>query len=95
MKVRDGVISLEVCGEFLLVATRTAAPFCPMRFSQLNASGRKIWEALAQGESPEQLTLRLQAEYPNAAAAIAADVRAFCAGMVEKGFLCKDGEDDG
>lgn len=95
MKIRNGVISVIVCDEFLVIATREARPFCTLRYTQLNFSGRLIWEGLERGDSLEVIVSNLQKRYPTVAERIAQDVPAFCNSMLEKGFLCEDEYNDG
>ena len=95
MKIRNGVISTVVCDEFLVIATREARPFCSSRYTQLNSSGRLVWESVERGEPIEEIISALQKRFPTVADKIAKDVRTFCASMMEKGFLCEDTNNDG
>ena len=55
--IRKGIISRDICGECLLVATGEAAAVCP-EMQQLNATGAFFWHLLEEGCSEEEMIAR-------------------------------------
>lgn len=52
--IRVGVISKEVCGEWILLATGEAQKVCPLA-RQLNSTGAFFWKMLEQGLDDETM----------------------------------------
>lgn len=52
--IRPGIVSREVCDEFVLVATGEAKEFCP-KIRQLNATGAFFWRLIEQGCDDETM----------------------------------------
>ena len=61
-KARSGVLLTEVCGEYILVAARSARHFCPF-VTVLNESSAFIWKYLVDGASLADLESAVSEEY--------------------------------
>ncbi len=61
-KTRNGVLLTEVCGEYLLVATKSARQFCPF-VTVLNESAAFVWHRLEPGATLPELEAAVAEEY--------------------------------
>lgn len=88
MRVKDGFVVREVAGQAVVIATGEASrDFHGM--VKLNATGKVIWEALAEGLAEDAVADKLVAAYDVAPEKAAEDVAAFVAQMREAGFLAE------
>lgn len=61
-KARPGVLLTQICGEYLLVATKAARTECPF-VTILNESSAFIWRMLEKGTDLEALEAAVAEEY--------------------------------
>ena len=61
-RARQDVVLTKVCGEYMLVATRSAQGKCPM-VQHINASAALLWMSLEEGASIEDLKTVLSENY--------------------------------
>lgn len=61
-QTRPGVLLTQICGEYLLVASKSAREFCPY-YSFLNESAAFVWRALENGADPAQLEAAVAEEF--------------------------------
>ena len=90
MKIKDGFIIRKVAGKYVVVATGEASKsFHGM--VKLNESAKDIWEGLAKGKTPDEITDELikvnGAETDDDRKKISDDVETMIDRMREAGFI--------
>ncbi len=85
MKIKDGYLLREVAGTPVVVPLSSDTTFRNML--KLNATGKFLWEHLAEATTREALVSVLLDEYEVEEARAAADVDAFLATLRELGVL--------
>ncbi len=90
MKIKQGFIIRKVAGKYVVVATGEASKnFHGM--VKLNETAKNIWEGLAAGKTPEEITDNLaklnDAKTPEDHERIAKDVQSMIKEMQDAGFL--------
>ncbi len=53
-KLRPGVVLTEVCGEYLLIATKEAKAFCPF-VTQINEQAAAFWRILEKANTAPKI----------------------------------------
>lgn len=86
MKIKDGFVLRNVCGEYIVVAVgRQTLDFKGL--IKLNESGAFLWEQLKNDCTEEALLAALLAEYAVEESVAKADVAAFLASLKEAELL--------
>ena len=85
-KRRPGVVLVEVCEEFLLVATGDARDHCPY-ITQINASAADYWRFLEQEQSLQSLVQKAKEHYERKDGGIIFASLQFVSKMQESGYL--------
>ncbi|MCD7822996.1 MAG: PqqD family protein [Oscillospiraceae bacterium] len=90
MKIKDGFIIRKVAGKYVVVATGEASKsFHGM--VKLNGTAKTIWEGLAAGKTPDEITGELMkingAETEEDRLKISNDVQSMVKEMQDAGFL--------
>ncbi|MCD8107406.1 MAG: PqqD family protein [Oscillospiraceae bacterium] len=90
MKIKQGFIIRKVAGKYVVVATGEASKnFHGM--VKLNETAKNIWEGLAAGKTPEEITDDLaklnDAQTPEDHERIAKDVQSMIKEIQDAGFL--------
>ncbi len=62
MKVRSGVVLVEICDHYLLVADREARKSCAY-FREISESGAFIWKGLKEGRNMDEIVTSFIEEY--------------------------------
>lgn len=84
--VRKGVVSREICGEHLLIATLDAQKYCPYS-TVINGDAAFVWECVAGGATDEEVVAAVAGEYEQPEAAVRDAVMALLGRLVSQGFL--------
>ena len=86
MKIKDGFVMRDVLGKTMVVPTEEAGQ--DMRgFIRLNATGKVIWNAIAEGKSIEETAKTLTETYEVSPETALSDVRTFVEKMKEAGVF--------
>lgn len=85
MKIREGIVLQEVCGQWVAVATGSAAQAFP-DIAKLNKTGAFVWRLLEQGAEPDDIAAQLAAAYGIGLDRARADVKALCDELVSVGI---------
>ena len=85
-RTRPGVVLTAVCGEHLLVATRSARGKVPY-IRMINEAAAYLWPMLAQQDSPDEILRRICADYDIPAEQARTALQAFVDSMVQAGYL--------
>lgn len=92
LKIREGIICENVCGEHILVAARPAAPFCKRRAILLSEEAFFLWNLLENGVDEETLIEKFCEHYEVSETQVSDDVQAFCEKMTAAGYLVQTEE---
>ena len=85
MKIKKGFVIQEVAGQWVAVATGSAAK----DFSgivKLNATAAHVWKGLEQGQTREQIIAGMVETYDVSEQTAAEDVDALCQQLVQAGI---------
>ena len=85
-QIRKGIISRDICGECLLVATGEAAALCP-EMKQLNSTGAFFWHLIEEGCTEEELISRAIDHFDIDEARIRTAVPAFLNELVKHHYI--------
>ncbi len=91
---RPGVLLTQVCGEYMLVATREARKHCTY-VQQINGSAAVLWERLEQGATVADLRKALEEKYRMPGRDIGPDILNLLRIMEEAGYLLTEEVPDG
>ena len=85
--LRKGVILIEICGVYLLIADQEARKHCPY-IKQINETGAFIWRQIESDNSLDGIISGLQKEYelPDSTD-IRSEVNAFIQSLNEVGYI--------
>lgn len=86
MKIRDGFVLREVAGQAVVIATGEASRHF-RGMIRLNATGKTVWQCLADGLTEEQIVTQLTAAYAVPPEQARSDVRELLGKMRDAGFL--------
>ncbi len=86
MKIKNGFVLRQVCGEYMVMAVgRQTLDFKGL--IKLNESGAFLWEQLKEEHTEEELLAALTAEYAVDEATAKADIAAFVTSLREAELL--------
>lgn len=86
MNIKPGFVLRDVAGQSVVIATGEASrDFHGM--IKLNATGKAIWQGIADGKTETEIAEALMAAFEVDADRAHADVRAFVERMAAEGFL--------
>ena len=86
MKIKDGFVLRQVCGEYMVMAVgRQTLDFKGL--IKLNESGAFLWEQLKEDRTEQELLAALTAEYAVEEAVAKADITAFLTSLREAELL--------
>ena len=88
-KRRPHVELLEICGEYLLVATEDARDVCPY-VSQINASAAEFWKLLDGWQSVNEFVELIVQATGKEAKQVLLPVLAFLGKMEKSGYLLEE-----
>lgn len=90
-KVRQDIVLTKVCGEYLLIATKSALNYCPA-VQHISKSAALLWEKMESGATIEELKETLKKNYriPSGSVDIENDIRNLLEIMKETGYLLKN-----
>ena len=91
-KARPGVLLLEVCGEYLLVATGEARDVCP-NITHINTSGAVLWKLILEEKKPERIIPRAQEELKLSPGDALRTVLSFTSKLMKSGYLIQAEEE--
>lgn len=86
MKIKDGFVMRDVLGKTMVVPTEDAGKDMH-GFIRLNATGKLIWNAIAEGKSIEETAALLTETYEVEKETALGDVEAFVNKMKEAGVF--------
>ncbi len=93
-RCRPGVLLVEICGEYLLVAAEEARSSCPY-VRQINRSAAFLWKRLMRTATAEDLENAIFEAYKVRNADVRKDIAAFLKDMTESGYILgEDGIDN-
>ena len=94
MKIRSGIILLEIKDAFLLVADREARKHCRYVL-ELNDIGAMIWQSIETGMDEEAVIDCIMDTYDiTDRTAVLADIEAFIRKLTEYGYLLAEEHDE-
>ena len=89
-KTRSGVVLTQVCGEYLLVSSRSLRVECPF-VTTLNETSAFLWKQLQKGATEEELLGAVAAEYEvEEPEELRAVIRAFLKQMQAMHYVLKE-----
>ena len=88
-RARPGVVLLEVCGEYLLIATGEARGHCP-DITQLNTAGALYWQAITEEESLALAVERVKQEAPEPKQDPRLLLMVYLRKLLDNGFLLEE-----
>ena len=86
MKIKDGFVMRDVLGKTMVVPTEEAGQDLH-GFIRLNATGKVIWNAIAEGKSIEETAKAMTETYEVSEEVALRDVQAFVEKMKEAGVF--------
>lgn len=93
LKIREGVVLLEIKDTFLLVSDREARKYCRYVL-ELNDVGALIWQCLEQGMTEEAMLDKIGDAYDiTDRDVVKADIRTFIRQLADGGYLTAEGND--
>ena len=87
MRIREGVICTEVCGEHMLVATNKAKPYCRRRAVLLNETGYQLLQLFGKGDTPDEIIGKFINRYTDTGKQAGEDIRLFLEALEKEGFV--------
>jgi len=88
-KIRPGIVLASVCGENILVATRTARDYCPY-IRQINSTAAYFWSLLEQGMDMETMEKTAASRYKVEREKIRPGLYQFLNSLVTYGYLYRE-----
>lgn len=85
-KLRPGVILTEVCGEYLLVATKEAKAFCPF-VTQINGQAAAFWHILEKANTAPEILDQAAAVLEKDKKSVLVSWLAFLSKMSKAGYV--------
>ena len=89
--LREGVVLVEICGEFLLVATRNARKYCRYYY-QINETAAYYWKKMEQEPDLEKVIAAASADYKISEEEIRPGFMAFLDSLEKEGYLIWNAE---
>ena len=94
LRIRDGVVLLEIKGTCLLVSDKEARRFCRYVW-EINEPGALIWKCLEDHLTVEGIAERMMDEYEiEDRSRLEADIRAYLDQLAEQGYLITEDSND-
>ena len=94
VKIRNGVVLLEIKGAFLLAADREARKHCRYVL-ELNDIGAMIWQSIETGMDEEAIIDCIMDTYDiTDRTAVLADIKSFVRKLTEYGYLFTGEQDE-
>ncbi|MBQ6221579.1 MAG: PqqD family protein [Solobacterium sp.] len=94
MRIRDGVVLLEIQGTYLLVADKEARKVCRY-VREVSETAGFLWKCMEQGMTVEEMTSRLMMEYDIEDSSVPEeDIQLFIEQLQESGYLTVEERDD-
>lgn len=85
-RIREGLVLDHVCGEYLLIATRKARPYCPY-VTKMNKDSVFVWEMLEKGLTMQQMLQRTAEAYKIPEEAASGILLPFLQGILKNGYI--------
>ena len=89
--LREGVVLVEIAGEFLLVATRDARKYCRYYY-QINETAAYYWKKMEQEPDLDKVMAAASTEYAISEEEIRPGFVAFLDSLEKEGYLIWDVE---
>ncbi|MCR4673173.1 MAG: PqqD family protein [Lachnospiraceae bacterium] len=86
MRIREGVLLRNVCGEWLLIAVGDAARHC-MYVRQINDTLAYYWQMIEEGKTEEEIITAAREEYDASPEVIEKDVRELIRQLYDMNYL--------
>ena len=61
-KIRDGIVLVNICDEYLLIAGKSAREYCPS-VMQVNETAAYIWKMLEKGMDSNEMIMSILSEF--------------------------------
>ena len=89
--LRKGIVLVELCGEFLLVATQEARKYCKYYYP-INETAAYYWKLMEQEPDLDKVIATASAEYEVSEEEIRPGFVAFLDSLEKEGYLIWDAE---
>ena len=86
MKIREGVVLAEICGQYRLIASWEARKYCPV-IADLNESSAYVWKLLQKGASLEEMAEKTAADFSMEKEAAEEILKTFLQQLSDRGYL--------
>lgn len=84
--MRNGVVLVNICEEYLLVASKEARGFCP-KVIQINETAADIWKQMQAGKSEAEIIQYFKDTYESNDIDLHEMVSSFSKEMIKLGYL--------